>query len=187
VTVQLAAGESKAIDLSLSREKTSVQTGIPKHGMAEWEDPAGWVRDGNWFVHKGGNFVLYRTTPAAGSFVFTGWLKKGRRLQWVVNRTDEKNYALFQLDKKFFYRNQVVNGKQSELSKVPHGLNKQEYYTLEVEVSLTGVVHKLHDGEKWITLDEWTGAGRNFSAGKFGFYIPGSDQVAISNFNFTPR
>src|SRR5262249_10357820 len=113
VTVQLAAGESKAVDLSLIREKTSSPVDAQRHGMADWDDRAGWAREGNWFVHKGGNFVLYRATPASGSFVFTGWLKKGRRLQWFVDRTDEKNYALFQMDKKFFYRNQVVNGKQT--------------------------------------------------------------------------
>ena len=39
----------------------------------------------------------------------------------------------------------------------------------------------------WLTLDSWTEAGRNFSDGKFGFYIPGNDEISISDFKFQPK
>jgi len=33
-----------------------------------------------------------------------------------------------------------------------------------------------------VVLDRWTQPGSNLSLGKFGFYIPGNDQVALSSF-----
>jgi hypothetical protein len=33
-----------------------------------------------------------------------------------------------------------------------------------------------------VVLDRWTQAGSNLSLGRFGFYIPGNDQVALSSF-----
>ena len=189
VSVQLGGGETKTVDLALSREKASATTtaAVSKGGMSDWENPAGFSRDGNWFVHRGGNAVVFRVTPTVGSFVFTAQLRKGRRLQWFLSRTDEKNYALFQVDKRFFYRNLVVDGKSNELAKVSHGLKNPEYFTIEIDVTAAGVVHKLHDGEKWITIDEWIDASRKFSEGRFGLMIPGSDQVALSNFSFNPK
>jgi hypothetical protein len=32
-------------------------------------------------------------------------------------------------------------------------------------------------------LDRWTQPGADLSLGKFGFYIPGNDQVALSSFS----
>ena len=37
-------------------------------------------------------------------------------------------------------------------------------------------------GENWVFLDRWTQPGGNLSLGRFGFYIPGNDQVALSSF-----
>jgi hypothetical protein len=49
------------------------------------------------------------------------------------------------------------------------------------------VVHRIKNGDTWLTLDSWTEAGRNFSDGKFGFYIPGNDEISISDFKFQPK
>ncbi|HYM12455.1 MAG TPA: protein kinase [Bryobacterales bacterium] len=186
VTVQIAAGDNKAVDLALSKQKAAPAV-TAKGGMGDWENAGSWARDGNWFVRRGGNFELYKITPVSGSFIFTAALRHGRRLQWVVNYTDDKNYALFQMDKKFFYRIAVVNGKHTELVKSPHGMNKQDYFTMDVSIAAGAVITRLHDGEKWITQDEWKEPGRDFTAGKFGLLIPGSDQVALSNFSFNPK
>ncbi len=179
VTVQVAAGETKAVDLLLSQEKVAA--------MAEWEKPGGWVRDGKWFVHRGGNFVLFGITPTAGRFVFTAMVRKGRRLQWVVDQTDDKNYVLFQMDKRFFYRNQVRRGVTTTLAKIPHGMDKQNFYTVQLKVTPNSIVHEAYDGKNWVPLDTWGEAGHSFVNGRFGFLIPGSDEVALSNFDFSPQ
>ena len=90
------------------------------------------------------------------------------------------------MDKKFFYRNEVKGGKDKELAKVPHNLKKTDYYTVQVEIAAGSVIHRIHDGEKWIALDGWSAPGQSFASGKFGFYIPGSDQVALSHLTFLP-
>jgi hypothetical protein len=186
VNVQIAAGETKVVELQLTRQKTS-PAAVVKGGMSDWDNPAGWARDGNWFVQRGGNFVTFRPSPVQGTFVFTASLRRGRRLQWFVGRTDDKNYSLFQLDRRNFTRIEVVNGRSKELAKVQHKQDKQDYWTVQIEVSAGSVIHRLHDGERWLALDEWRDGGRNFSAGKFGFYIPGGDQYALSNFSFQPQ
>jgi serine/threonine protein kinase len=179
VTLQLEAGETKNVDLRLSRES--------KAGMGDWENPESWARDGNWFVRRGGNLELFRVTPTAGRVVFTAMLRKGRRLQWVVGLTDERNYVLLQMDRKFFYRNEVRNGSVHELLKTPLKLDQKGYATIQVKISPTSLVHEAYDGKNWIPLDSWTDVTHNFAAGKFGFLVPGGDEVAVSNFGFYPQ
>jgi hypothetical protein len=179
VTVQLDAGETKNVDLRLSRES--------KAGMADWESPDRWVRDGNWFVRRGGNLALFKVTPTAGRMVFTAMLRRGRRLQWVVGLTDERNYVLLQMDKKFFYRGEVRNGAAHELLKTPLKLDQKGYATIQIRISSNSLVHEAYDGKNWIPLDFWTEVTHNFAAGKFGFLVPGGDEVAVSNFNFYPQ
>ncbi len=185
VTVQLGPGETKSVDLQLTAQKKAAA--VVAKGMGDWENPAAWAPDGNWHTRRGGNFTGYKANPVNGTFIFTAALRRGRRLQWVVERADDKNYVLLQMDKRFFYRNQVVNGKSTELAKVPHGQDKQDYYTLQVDVTNGVLTHRIQDGGAWKVLDEWKEPARNFTAGQFGFLIPGSDQVALSNFSFLPR
>ena len=45
-----------------------------------------------------------------------------------------------------------------------------------------GYVHQIKHGDSWTVLDRWTQPGANISLGKFGFYIPGNDQVALPSF-----
>jgi len=105
----------------------------------------------------------------------------------VAQYTNDANYALFQMDKRTYYRLQVNNGKETQMKKAPHGLDKQNAYTVEIDVAPGRIVHKLWDGSKWMILDDWQEAGRTFSNGKFGFLLPGSDTFTISNFSFTPK
>ena len=180
----LAAGETKLVEIVLehiSREEPA------KRGMSDWEDPAGWSLSDNWYARKGGNFVGYKPAQTGGTFVFTVELRKGKKLQWEAARTDDANYLLFQMDKKFFYRAQVVNGKETQLKKIPHSLEKQPAYTIQIEVAGGSIVHKYWDGSKWVPLDDWQEPGRAFQNGKFGFLIPGTDTIALSNFSFAPR
>ena len=177
-TVRLSSAETRNVDLHLTRET--------KTGMSDWENPESWARDGNWYVRRGGNLALFKVTPTAGRVVFTAALRKGRRLQWVVGSTDDRNYILYQMDKKFFYRNEVRNGVLNELLKTPLKLEQKAYATIQIRISPTSVVHQVYDGKSWIALDSWTEVTHNFAAGRFGFFVPGGDEVAVSNFAFYP-
>jgi Flp pilus assembly protein TadD len=169
-TFEVEAGQSKTVDLSLAPS-----------GMSKWDDPGVWKHDGDAYTRKGGDFVLYGVVPASGTFVFSA-MPKGRLIQWVLNYAGRNNYMLFQLDDKNFYRCAIRNGQKTDEIIVPHKGDKKTFRTLQVRVSPTEVVHMIKDGESWTVLDRWTQPGAKLSAGKFGFYLPGNEQVALSSF-----
>jgi len=170
-TVEVVAGQAKTLDLSLA-----------PNGMSKWEDPGGWKREGDSFTRKGGDFVLYGDIPASGTFTFSAMLTKGHLLQWVISYSDARNYVLFQLDDNNFYRTVIRNGEKRDEIIVPHKGDKKSIRTLQIRVGPTETVHQIKNGDSWTVLDRWTLPGANLSLGKFGFYIPGSDQVALSSF-----
>jgi serine/threonine-protein kinase len=170
-TIEVAAGQSKTLDLSLAPS-----------GMSKWEDPASWKQDKGSFVRKGGDFVMYSLAPTTGTFVFSAQLTKGRRLQWLLNCTDANNYILFQMDDNNFYRTVVRNGQKGDETKIPHKNDKKSFRPLQIRVGPNEIVHQIRQGDAWVVVDRWTQPDTNLTLGRFGFYIPGSDQVALSSF-----
>jgi serine/threonine protein kinase len=170
-TIDVTGGQSRSLDLSLAPS-----------GMSKWDDPAGWKQEKGSFVRKGGDFVMYSVSPTSGTFVFSAMLTKGHRLQWMLNCTDANNYVLFQMDDNNFYRTVVKNGQKGDETKIPHKNDKKTFRTLQIRVGANEIVHQIRQGDGWVVLDRWTQPGSNLSLGKFGFYIPGSDQIALSSF-----
>jgi len=170
-SLEVIAGQSKTLDLSLA-----------PNGMSKWDDPAAWKHEGDSFTHKGGDFVLFGVAPTSGTFVFSAMVTKGRLLQWVFNYTDSKNYVLLQLDDNSFYRSVFRNGQKTEEIIAPYKGDKRNFRTLQIRVSATELIHEIKDGDGLRVLDRFTQPGINLAQGKFGFYIPGSDQVAVSSF-----
>ena len=170
-TVEVTAGQSRTLDLSLSPS-----------GMAKWDDPAGWKQEDGSFVRKGGDFVMYSISPTTGTFVFSAKLARGHRLQWMVNCVNANNYILFQMDDNNFYRTIVKDGLKGDETKIPHKGDKKSFRTVQIRVTPTEIVHQIRQGEAWMVLDRWSQPGSNLALGKFGFYIPSGDQVALSTF-----
>jgi hypothetical protein len=170
-TVEVVAGQSRSLDLSLGPSS-----------MSKWDDPGSWKPENGTFVHKGGDFVMYNLSPTSGTFVFSAMLTKGRRLQWMVNCVDANNYVLFQLDENNFYRTVVRNGEKGDEIKVPHKGDKKSFRTIQIRVGPNEITSLIRQGENWAILERWAQDGSNLSLGRFGFYIPGNDQVALSSF-----
>jgi len=170
-TFEVIASQSKTLDLSLA-----------PNGMSKWDDPGAWKQEGDSFIRKGGGFVLYGVVPASGTFAFSAILTKGHFLQWVLNYTDARNYVLFQMDDNNLYRTVIRNGEKTDEIIVPDKGDKKHFRALHIRVSPTELVHLIRHGDSWTVLDRWTQPGANLSLGKFGFYIPGDDQVALSSF-----
>ncbi|MCP5119054.1 MAG: hypothetical protein GY953_50265, partial [bacterium] len=103
------------------------------------------------------------------------------------NYTNARNYTLFQMDGNHFYRKQVSKGKSTQLAKVKHGIGKQPYFTLMVDVSSSAIVHKVLKDGAWADLDNWQETSADFSVGKFGFLVPKGDRIGLSDFSFTPQ
>ena len=169
--LEVTAGQSRTLDLALAPS-----------GMSRWDDPAGWKEEKGSYVRKGGDFVTYSVSPTSGTFVFSAMLAKGHRLQWVMNYTDAKNYVLFQMDDNNFYRTIYQNGAKGDELKLPHKNDKKSFRTLQIHVTPTEIVHRIKQGDTWTALDRLPQSGTNLSQGKFGFYIPGNDQVVLASF-----
>ena len=170
-TLEVIAGQSKTLDLALAPS-----------GMSKWDNAGAWRQEKGSFIRKGGEFVLYEAVPASGTFVFSAMLTKGHSLQWVLNYSDPKNYILFQMDENNFYRTVIRNGQKTDQIIVPDKGDKKSFRTLQIRVSSTELVHQIKHGDSWTILDRWTQPGANLGLGKFGFYIPGNDEVALSSF-----
>ncbi len=170
-TLEVMAGQSRTLDLALAPS-----------GMSKWDNPGAWKKEGDSFIRKGGDFVLYNDGAASSTFVFSAMPAKGRLLQWVLNYSDPKNYVLFQMDENNFYRTVIHNGQKTDAIIVPHKGDKKSFRTLHVRVSATEIVHQVKQGYSWTVLDRCTQPGVNLGLGKFGFYIPGNDEVAVSSF-----
>jgi pimeloyl-ACP methyl ester carboxylesterase len=165
---------------------------VPAGTMDDFENPAAWRKDGDVWSHRGQAFLAYNKVPL-GVFQFTVRLVKGGnlfrsgRIRWCLNYRDSKNYALFELSNQTFWVKDVSNGKSTDRAKTQLNLEKDKMFTVQVEVTPQRIVHTILMGGKWVPVNSWTDSGRNFSDGKFGFLVQGSDEIAISDFKFTPQ
>jgi hypothetical protein len=192
--VQIVAGQTASVNITLSREPQRAAPPVAVRGMEGFEDSKAWTQEGNWYVRRGGGFVLYRASPSSGTFTFNimlaagGSILRGKRLEWVVGFRDDRNYLLFQLDRESFRRIPVVNGRRTETRK-PHGLPMKEYLmaTLRIDVTSTEVIHRVRKGEQWEVLDSFKVPGPSPAAGQFGLLIQGKDEVRLSDFSFYPK
>ena len=72
---------------------------------------------------------------------------------------------------------QVRDGKKTEEAKVPFKTDKKKSRTFQIVVTPNRIVHQIQQGNGWASLDSWNQSGGSVSSGKFGFYLPGSDEV----------
>lgn len=161
--------------------------------MADFEDPSQWRQEGGAFLHRGQAFLAYKL-PAKGVFTFTVQLLKGGNLfregkvRWCLNRVDDKNYDLFEIDSKSFSSRVMQEGKLYERPKVAlKDLANQKQFAIQIDVTPEHIVHKIFVGGEWMTLDSWAEPGRNFSQGKFGFLVQGNDEIGLTDFKFQPK
>ena len=95
-----------------------------------------------------------------------------------LSYTDPKNYVLFQMDDSYFYRTVIRNGqKMGDIRVSEKGTEKvSAHSTFSSALRRSSI--RLE--EAWRQLDHrgsLDAARRDLGQGKFGFYIPGSDQV----------
>lgn len=178
--VNIEGGKVLDLDVSLQPAKES-----PEDWRARWENPRSWTVEGDWLVHRGGNFVLSSLPAKPGSYSFTLW-RKGKSPQWVVNYRDNRNYILFELDRKSLSRLVVRNGKKGSTIKIAHSFEGTDIYPLQVSITEGSIVHRMYDGSKWVILDELKLPGSENFVGRFGFFVPGKDELFLSHFSFKP-
>ena len=180
--VTVISGETTGIPVLLTAKRVE-----RIFGMEQWEDAAGWDRQGVWYVRRGGNLVPYGASPVEGDIEFTARLDRGKRLRWFVNLINSGDYALFEIDAGSFYRHRVTKGKNKLIAKVSHARIRDNVYNVRIRISAGALVHQLRSDGEWVTIDNWTRQGRDFRQGKFGFYIRGRSQMGLSGFAYRPR
>ncbi|HET9360866.1 MAG TPA: protein kinase [Vicinamibacterales bacterium] len=172
-------------------------------GMEQF-DQAGWTRTDNWYTRRGGTFVLYNHGSPDGKFTFTVRLDRsgnpfttGSRFNWVVGYIDNRRHVRLQLDEDNFYRTDVVDGIAQPSQEIPHRIRTNVPF-IHVGTLVSGaqlVTQFSTDGTNWQTIDTWirtTPSGRpepgrrTMLDGKFGFFLPGEEQLTISNFRYYP-
>ena len=101
--------------------------------------------------------------PAAGKYNFTAIVMNGKRLEWVLNYQDDKNYDLFQMDDKNLVRTQVVNGKKGPSVKIPHSIKiniNKDYVTSQ------NYGHAHFDRPQLLRAESVAGRGQMGEAGR---------------------
>lgn len=170
-------------------------------GMEHFENLNKWTKNGNWYVREGGDFALYGN-PHPGRIGFSVKTRRrflaigSPRIRWVISFADTKNYVLLEMDSKFLYKSEFIDGRKSDVQKVPHKVSwAPEFIQLALEVTESRLIHRYWDGHSWTVFDDWNheslhaqGATnpRNFADGKFGFYLPDTERIEVSNFTFYP-
>lgn len=186
-SVRVTAGRTTTAALALKKVETKPVVPQPVLTLADWEKAGGWTREGGILTRRGGNVVVAPLAPMAGSYQFTILLQRGSRLEWLVAYQDDRNYIQYQLDKNNFSRAEVLNGRRSNAARTPHGVDRDSYVSVQIDVSKEAVRHRIRRGEKWEFLDEFRKAGGNMLTGPFAFRVGGRDQIALSEFRFVPR
>jgi hypothetical protein len=155
--------------------------------MSHWDDSAGWTQDGEWQVHKGGNFLGFQSEQINGRVEFSALIEKGKKLDWFVSFTDERNFVLFRLDKKNLVAEQFVDGKSHEVAKTPVNFNHEQPVAVRIDVSAGTVNTSIRQGTAWTPTTPVSDASAAFNKGRFGLHIPGKDEVGINGFAYYPK
>ena len=152
--------------------------------LSDWLKVGQWNRDGNTLTRQGGDFVLAPVDLRQGAIQFTVSLIRGKRLEWVLGYRDLKNYALFQIDGSNFERASIADGKRDKPFRVPYTSKRGEPITISIAVSPKSIVHSIPNGPNKRVLDDWE-PSVGMPAGKFGFHIPGRDEIGLTDFRLT--
>jgi tetratricopeptide (TPR) repeat protein len=189
--VQVNAGGAAVASLPLIKAdtpKTATKTpsSASGFGLDDWMKSGGWSQKNNMITHTGGNYVLAPVDLVQGTVKFTVLLVKGKRVEWVVAYRDDKNYLLFQLDDKNLTHQQVTNGSKSPQIKVPHGLDRKDPMSITVTVTERSFSVSVLRGEQSVNLGNWGVVGMQVH-GRFGFHIPGSDEIGLQDFRLAPN
>lgn len=143
-------------------------------------------------VRKGGGFVPYHVPKVPGHYLFQaqgrlGGFLKHSKLQWYAGYQDPENYILFTVDGKHATIRRIQDGKAEEVSRIPFDIDSNQWVQVYLSVKQDAIKAQIKTPDTaWSDLGTVTSAsGQNFTEGKVGFYIPGNDEIAVSNFRFS--
>jgi serine/threonine-protein kinase len=189
-TVKVTANHTANATLALKPAAAAAPPALPKpptpqiYTLDDLQKTGGWTMDNGVLTRRGGEIVLLPVDFSQASIRFTVQSVKGKRTEWLLGYGDSKNYWLFQLDDKNFYRTVVSGGAHNDQTKVPHGLDRKGFVGIGIDITPTGIVHSVLRGGGWVPIDKWD-FPQGSVRGKFGFVVPGKDELAVKEFSLT--
>ncbi len=107
-------------------------------------------------------------------------------MQWYAGYVDPQNYVLFTVDGKHATTREVRDGKSTDIGKVPFDIDNNDWVQVDLSVKPNSITASAKTpSTSWTELAAVPGAGHDYTQGKVGFYIPGNDEIAVSNFRFS--
>jgi hypothetical protein len=164
------------------------------HGLADVEKAGGWAHENGVLVRTGGNNIVLPIAPAAGTYTFLATMPKGKRLEWLVNYVDAKNYVIYELNDDHLERAEYIDGKKLNTAKPRLRVKLDQWIQVTVEVTDTAIVTSVQqEANRFPAIERLARDGpslvptTSFLRGRFGFRVPGKDRLAVNSFTFTPR
>ncbi len=181
VVLEPAGTQSLVFDLAAAKPREP-DAKVRSMDAKDWDKP--WTHEGDWYLRQGGGFTLYSAAPSTGTYQFTirpkdAWSPLSNpKVRWVADYLDPRNYVLFELNDKNYTCTEYREGKPIvRVAKRPHGV-QGNFYSIRFYVERARLVVMLMAGnQQYKAVDAWNEPGRDFGAGRFGFYSPGSDQI----------
>lgn len=178
----LTGGETRPLDLTLKKEAviTPVAPVVRAGTIADLE--GSFTRDGDAYIQKGPATVMFRAAQTQGVITFTVRPIRGKKIKWMIGQKDARTFSLFELEKNKLVRKDANGKKLSESAK----FDPQDVFQVRIDIRNGAVIHQINIGGAPTTVDNWQDTLRNFADGRFGFIVDGKDEIAITDFRFTP-
>ncbi|MDA1312841.1 MAG: PEGA domain-containing protein [Acidobacteria bacterium] len=183
-TIRLAPEETKTARIALKRIAIAQPAG-PLFQLSDWEKRGGWLRQDDLLVRTGGNYFLAPLQPQPGVYEFAALVRKGQRLEWVVDFSTRQNHLHFQIGKDYFERSRVTAGRHGEHIRKRYAVDWRDYVIVRIDIRSGAVVTSLREQGNWTEIDRFSGGQLDLSDGQFGFYLPGRRQVGLQRLTFT--
>jgi hypothetical protein len=161
-------------------------------GLDELEKSGGWTRENGSLTRTGGNIVVLQAAGNSGIYSFQALMIKGKRLEWVVNYVDAKNYVGFELNDDHLERYEMVDGHKQNTAKPKVRVKLDQWIQVTMEVTPTTVNVTIRQDAANLS-DKISHEGPSLAPaqslvrGRFGFRVPGKDRLVVGTFAFTPK
>jgi tetratricopeptide (TPR) repeat protein len=192
-TAKVTAGH--AVNAVLIFKRIVVEKKEPVHPRSVGSEElgkAGFANENGSMARIGGNIVILPATGGPGAYTFQALMTKGKRLEWVADYADARNYIGWELNDDHLERYEMVDNKKTNTAKPKLRVKLDQWIqvTLEVTPTLITVTIK-QDAGSWSDRISREGpslnAGQSLARGRFGFRIPGKDKLVVGTFAFTPK
>jgi hypothetical protein len=187
--VEIRAGETSVVRLELRRIEAAGGPAArgPIDYMPLWAAQEGWSPRGTQLVRRGGEFVYAPVKPQSGVYRFSAIRQAGDRLYWFVSLGDQRDHWIFELGRRRFDRIRVSGGKRIRESRYEKGADRGEPFDVEIEVQPGLVTTRVSSNGAVLAEDRLEGEGGDLHTGRWGFWLDGGDQLALTAFSFEAR